>query len=124
MSSTVQLDITHLTLPPINLTADDVQAKFVTFKGSFQQEVKKIHNTPRCLQPKTYHCSLFECFGYTDRHIRELQAIIMKLTDLCVAVAEEGGGGGCVVTFSRLEDHTYQYHSYEAGRNHGMDILK
>ncbi|KAK4296044.1 hypothetical protein Pmani_031428 [Petrolisthes manimaculis] len=46
MSSTVQLDITHLTLPPINLTADDVQAKFVTFKGSFQQEVKKIHNTP------------------------------------------------------------------------------
>ncbi|KAK4297481.1 hypothetical protein Pmani_030102 [Petrolisthes manimaculis] len=39
MSSTVQLDITHLTLPPINLTADDVQAKFVTFKGSFQQEV-------------------------------------------------------------------------------------
>ncbi|KAK4329177.1 hypothetical protein Pmani_000468 [Petrolisthes manimaculis] len=47
MSSTVQLDITHLTLPPINLTADDVQAKFVTLKGSFQQEVKKIHNTPR-----------------------------------------------------------------------------
>ncbi|KAK4321061.1 hypothetical protein Pmani_008112 [Petrolisthes manimaculis] len=41
MSSTVQLDITHLTLPPINLTADDVQAKFVTFKGSFQQECSR-----------------------------------------------------------------------------------
>ncbi|KAK3891363.1 hypothetical protein Pcinc_004756 [Petrolisthes cinctipes] len=44
MTSTVQLDITHLAA--INLTAEDVQAKFVTFKGSFQREVKKIHNTP------------------------------------------------------------------------------
>ncbi|KAK3879322.1 hypothetical protein Pcinc_016107 [Petrolisthes cinctipes] len=47
MTSTVQLDITHLAA--INLTAEDVQAKFVTFKGSFQREVKKIHNTPSAL---------------------------------------------------------------------------
>ncbi|KAK4321553.1 hypothetical protein Pmani_007670 [Petrolisthes manimaculis] len=66
MSSTVQLDITHLTLPPINLTADDVQAKFVTFKGSFQQEVKKIHNTPSGssggARPK-YLCSEVDAVG-------------------------------------------------------------
>ncbi|KAK3890501.1 hypothetical protein Pcinc_005581 [Petrolisthes cinctipes] len=38
MTSTVQLDITHLAA--INLTAEDVQAKFVTLKGSFQREPK------------------------------------------------------------------------------------
>ncbi|KAK3878742.1 hypothetical protein Pcinc_016554 [Petrolisthes cinctipes] len=44
MTSTVQLDITHLAA--INLTAEDVQAKYATLEGSFQREVKKIHNTP------------------------------------------------------------------------------
>ncbi|KAK4307578.1 hypothetical protein Pmani_020662 [Petrolisthes manimaculis] len=89
MSSTVQLDITHLTLPPINLTADDVQAKFVTFKGSFQQEVKKIHNTPTLNTTDGGMANTTRIVGYVPQPNYEGQIEETKLVRLRVI----GGSG-------------------------------
>ncbi|KAK4312000.1 hypothetical protein Pmani_016537 [Petrolisthes manimaculis] len=95
MSSTVQLDITHLTLPPINLTADDVQAK----RQRILPLVSAATSLPPPPPPACQHHHLLNVewrrhrWRWSQNHLKDL-VVEGNSCDLPETSSRPPGGGG------------------------------